>query len=233
MNKQLKYTSADRMSGLICGNYSLLLVMSRFGLSLGFGDKTVREVCEQNGVDTETFLAVVNFLEEEHFLTEDYSGPLSIEALIHYLQRAHAYFLDFCFPAMRRKLIDAIDCSGNDAAFLMLKFYDEYVNEVRKHMEYEDKVVFKYVFALLSGECPANYSIGIFAKKHNQIEEKLTELKGILVKYYPAKANNNLLNSVLFDIYSCEKDLSAHCRVEDYMFVPLIREQEKKMVHGK
>jgi len=28
--------------------------MSRFGLSLGFGDKTVKEVCELNGVDCRT-----------------------------------------------------------------------------------------------------------------------------------------------------------------------------------
>ena len=33
----------------------------------------------------------------------------------------------------------------------------------------------------------------------------------------------------MFDIYSCEKDLCSHCRVEDYMFVPLIAELEKKV----
>ena len=73
------------------------------------------------------------------------------------------------------------------------------------------------------------YNIGVFVRRHNQIETKLTELKNILVKYYPVKANNNLLNSVLFDIYACEKDLCSHCHVEDYMFVPLIMELEKKV----
>ena len=37
MNEQHKYRSTDKMSDLICDNYSLLMVMSRFGLSLGFG----------------------------------------------------------------------------------------------------------------------------------------------------------------------------------------------------
>ena len=37
MNKRLKYSGTDKMSDLICENYNLLLVMSRFGLSLGFG----------------------------------------------------------------------------------------------------------------------------------------------------------------------------------------------------
>jgi hypothetical protein len=42
----VRYQATDRMSDLISDNYSLLMVMSRFGLSLGFGDKTVAEVCE-------------------------------------------------------------------------------------------------------------------------------------------------------------------------------------------
>ena len=228
MDKHFKYASTDKMSDLICGNYNLLLVMSRFGLSLGFGDQTVEQVCDQQGVHTGTFLAVVNFMEDECCIREDYQEKISVEALIDYLRQAHSYFLDFNLPAIRRKLIDAIDCSKDDIAFLILKFYDEYVNEVRAHMEYENQVVFQYVDALLKGRDTQGYNIRIFAARHNQIETKLTELKNIIVKYYPAKTNNHLLNSVLFDIYSCEKDLSSHCRVEDYIFVPLMLEFEKK-----
>ena len=39
MYKTSKYTPTDKMSYLICDNYTLLQVMSRFDLSLGFGDK--------------------------------------------------------------------------------------------------------------------------------------------------------------------------------------------------
>lgn len=229
MNKHIKYSASDKMSDLICENYNLLLVMSRFGLSLGFGDQTVKQVCDRQGVHTDTFLAVVSFMDEECCMPEDYHHHISIDALIDYLRQAHAYFLDFNLPAIRRKLIDAIDCSRDNVAFLILKFYDEYVNEVRAHMEYENDVVFKYVDALLKGGDTGRYRIDDFAARHNQIEVKLTELKNIIVKYYPAKTNNNLLNSVLFDIYSCEKDLSSHCRVEDYVFVPLIVELENKI----
>ena len=71
MNEQHKYRSTDKMSDLICDNYSLLMVMSRFGLSLGFGDKSVKDVCEAQGVDCPTFLAVANFISEEQY---SYSG---------------------------------------------------------------------------------------------------------------------------------------------------------------
>ena len=233
MDKQLKYKETDKMSDLICEDYTLLQVMSRFGLSLGFGDKTVKEVCLLNQVDYRTFLAVVNFIDEGYLRMDSGFDGLSISSLINYLQQAHSYFLDFNFPTIRRKLIDAIDYSENDVSFLILKFYDEYVNEVRKHMEYEDKVVFKYVDSLLRGEQPANYSISVFSKKHNQVETKLTELKNIIIKYYPAKSNNNMLNAALFDIFSCEKDLESHNRVEDYLFVPEILKLEKELSNSK
>ena len=187
MNKHLRYAETDKMSELICENYKLLLVMSRFGLSLGFGDQTVKQVCEQQGVHTGTFLAVVNFMEDECCVPESYREDISVEAFVDYLRRGHSYFLDFNLPVIRRKLIDAIDCSRDDVAFLILKFFDAYVNEVRAHMEYENEVVFKYVYALLEGREAGDYSIGVFAARHNQIETKLTELKNIIVKYYPAK----------------------------------------------
>ena len=71
MYKTSKYTLTDKMSYLICDNYTLLQVMSRFDLSLGFGDKTVQEVCRENGVDCRTFLAVVNFMIEDSNRMED------------------------------------------------------------------------------------------------------------------------------------------------------------------
>ncbi len=231
MNEQHKYRATDKMSDLICDNYSLLMVMSRFGLSLGFGDKNVKDVCEAQNVDYRTFLAVANFIREEQYSYSIEEDAFSIPALMDYLKRAHAYFLDFNLPAMRRKLIEAIDCSGsnNDVAFLILKFFDEYAKEVRRHMEYENEAVFTYVEHLLEGKLSDEYDIATFASKHNQIDTKLKELKNIIIKYYPEKENNNLLNAVLFDIFNCEQDLASHCQVEDYMFVPAVAQIERRL----
>ena len=59
MYKLGAYNQNNRMSDLVCDNYPVLLVMSRFGIALGFGDKSIGEVCRENGVHTETFLADV------------------------------------------------------------------------------------------------------------------------------------------------------------------------------
>ena len=79
MHRLGKYTASDRMSDLVCGNYHILLIMSRFGIALGFGDRTVDEVCCQSGVDTATFLAVVNLLYDEGTTTVDCRN-VSLEA---------------------------------------------------------------------------------------------------------------------------------------------------------
>ena len=231
MNELHKYRETDKMSDLICDNYSLLMVMSRFGLALGFGDQSVRDVCRSQGVDCRTFLAVANFISEGRCAYDEEGGAdCSLPALMDYLKRAHAYFLDFNLPAIRRKLIEAIDCSeGDGVAVLILRYFDQYAREVRRHMEYENEAVFAYVEGLLRGELSESFCIAAFASKHNGIDAKLKELKNILIKYYPGKGDARLLNAVLFDIFNCEQDLATHCQVEDYLFVPAVAQVERRL----
>ena len=213
------------MRSLIRDNSSLLMVMSRFGISLGFGDKSVKEICEAQGVDTATFLVVANFISGKE---ADYRA-LSLASLIEYLKRAHNYFLDYNLPSIRRRLIEAIDCSGaDDVALLILRFYDEYVTEVRRHMEYENEEVFSYVEELLKNRMSGTYTIRSFSDRHNNIGPKLNELKDIIISYYPERSTD-MLNSVLFDIINCEHDLNSHCQVEDALFVPAVEELEQQV----
>ena len=223
----MSYKQTDKMRDLVKDNSALILVMGRFGISLGFGDKSVREVCRMHHVNENTFLEVVNFVSSKEYNYE----LISLPSLIGYLKQAHEYYLDFNLPNIRRKLIEAIDCSGTDKlAMLILKFYDEYVTEVRKHMEYENDVVFSYVEQLSQGFLNRNFTISNFAGKHTPIGYKLKELKDIIIRYYPEK-NNYQLNQVLLEIILSEQDLTSHCMIEDKLFVPavkLIEQQLKK-----
>ena len=226
---QEKYSPSQKMNDLINEEPSLLLIVPRFGLSLGFQNKTVQEVCESHGIDTYTFLTVVNFLSEENFEMDNDYNKLCVSCLIDFLKNGHLYFIGFKLPAIRSKLIDAIEATETEIAHkdIFLKFFDDYVGEVKSHMQYEDEIVFPYVLKLLKGERQAGYNIHIFEENHNQIDQKLMDLKNILIKYYPSKGNSFLLTDVLFDILSCGNDLSAHNKVEDYMFIPTIEAIEK------
>lgn len=230
MNKKVEYRETDKMFDLISNNYSMLLVMSRFGIEPGFDEKTIGEVCRQNKVDCCTFLTVVNFLlEKRNTPVENVNKCVSLEHLIVYLHNAHDYFLKFRLPHLRRKLTQAIqdDCP-EDVAFAITKFFDEYADEVNKHMMYEEKTVFPYVQELLKGKKNPKYNISIFHRRHDQIELKITELKYLLLKYYPGKGSH-LFNSVLFDIFTTEKDLTTHNQIENNLFTPAILELEKQI----
>lgn len=238
----MEYKETDRMFDVICDRAQLLQMMSRFGITMGFGEKTVREVCSDAGVDVTTFLAVANYLRNGASVAPLYVDRISVRSLTDYLKQAHSYFLDFQLPDIRRKLIGAIDCSQtNEVAFLILKFYDEYMGDVRRHMDFENNRVFTYVDALLAGNRPkAGHAaatpisgISQFSKSHVGINGKLQELKSLIIKYYSADDSTQLLNNVLIDIFNCEEDLRQHCHVEDDLFVPAVELLEERIAAGR
>lgn len=225
------YTQDDSMSGMIGRDPGLLQMMCRFGIPLGVGDRTVAEVCEASGVDVPTFLAVANHISGRTPPAQGTAETLSVAALTDYLSRSHDYFLRYRLPAVRRELLEAIDCSpDNQLAPLILQFYDEFMAEVRRHMQLEDRKVFTYVRSLLRGELPTDFTISRFARSHVGMDRKLQELKNIIIKYYPANAGpTDSLSSVLFDIFTCETDLRQHCEVEDQLFVPAVARLEEQL----
>ena len=211
MKNQKMYEPDDKMIYLIRDNYGLLQSLGCFGISLGFGDKTVREVCDEQNVDTYTFLAVVNFT-INGYKGFDEVDRLSISTLMQYLRASHSYYLE-----------------NDNLARLILRLYDEYSHSIRNHMQYEEKNVFPYVDSLLKGETNDTYDVETYSKHHGQTDVKLRELKSIIIKYLPSDSHhNNRLTATLYDIYNCEEWLDQHAQVEDEIFIPVIRRLEQK-----
>ena len=226
MKNQKMYEADDKMISLIRDNYDLLQALGSFGISLGFGDKTVKETCDDNGVDTYTFLAVVNFTINGY---GDFEADelLDVRTLLHYLDASHKYYLDFQLPFIRRELSESLN--GEDSlGQLILRFYDEYAHEIRRHMQYEQKTLFPYVESLLEGQPGNDYNVETFSKHHGAADKKLRELKLLIIKYLPSDGlHNNKLTATLHDIYDNEAWLRQHAQVEDHIFVPAIRRLEQ------
>ena len=226
MKNHKMYEADDKMISIIADNYDTLQSLGRFGINLGFGDKTVREVCEHQQVDTYTFLAVVNFTINGS--REFDQELLSIPTLLHYLKASHDYYLNFQLPFIRKQLVDALDVNDS-LAKLIIKLYDEYAQEIHLHMEYEEQTVFPYVDHLLNNQVDENYDIGIFSKNHSKIDVKLRELKNIILKYLPSDMrHNNQLTATLYNLYINEEWLLNHAMVEDFLFIPAISYLERK-----
>ena len=218
------YEPDDKMISLIRDNYNLLQSLGSFGISLGFGDKTVKQVCEEQKVDTYTFLAVVNFTINGNSYLEDVS-KLSVPTLLQYLRASHAYYIEFQLPFIRRELMDALD-ENDSLAKLIMKLYDEYARSVTTHMKYEERNVYPYVEALLEGKVAGSFEIDMYSKHHSQESTKLRELKSIIIKYYPGDGNAQLMGEVLMEIYMTEEDLQTHCHMEDTLFAECVRRLE-------
>ena len=226
MKNQKMYAADDKMISLIRDNYDLLQSLGSFGINLGFGDKTVRETCEDNHVDTYTFLAVVNYNINGYGEFEA-DEQLSVPTLLHYLEASHAYFLEFQLPYIRRELSESLD-ENDSLGRLILRFYDEYAHEIRRHMQYEQKTLFPYVQSLIDRQPANDYNVETFSKHHGSADKKLRELKLLIIKYLPQDGlHNNQLTATLHDIYENEVWLRQHAEVEDHIFVPAIRRLEQ------
>ncbi|MBD5369809.1 MAG: response regulator transcription factor [Bacteroides sp.] len=218
------YVPSNIMKDLIRDNNLLLHAISRFDISFGFGDNTVEQTCRDNNVDVKTFLCVCNLLSGYDYEASE----VSLTSLMGYLKRAHTSFLDITLPKIRHHLIDAINYNdSNEVALLLIRFYDDYVVEVRKHMEHENDVIFRYVEKLMNDEVDPDFSISMYSESHDDTVTKLNDLKDIFIYHYQQK-DIMRLSGTLLDIIICEKDLLSHFDVETKLFIPLVEKLEKE-----
>lgn len=178
-------------------------IISRFGLSMGVGEQTIEQACEAHGIHTPTFLAVVNY---KVFRFRTLPQEINLDTLQQYLRHAHSYFLDFRLPLLRQSLIDAIrpDDFSSHIPMLIIRCYDEFVEEIRTHIGHENEGLYE-------------------EHEHDdqRITDKLTEIKNLIIKYYPGAASNSLI-SVMSDLWHTEQDFADHCAIEDDILRPAL-----------
>ena len=222
------YRLSDTLRTLIQDNRRMLIVASRFGISLRHVGHRIDELDRIAGVHPATFLCVANLVAGKPYDASDIDMP----SLTGYLRRAHTYFLDYFLPDIRHKLIHALDFTREaELTVTVMRFFDDYMAEVREHMRSENVYLFGYIDSLLAGQRTPDYAIEIFAAHHDAVSDKLRCLKDVLIRYSP-ETDVDRLNSVLYDIIECEDDLNSHCRVEDLVLVPAVRALEEQLPPG-
>lgn len=199
------------------GDNRVLQLVQRFGIPFGVGDKSIETICQENGVDCTTLLAVVNFAINGEY---QYTPKIDITTLRQYLENAHIYFMDFQLPRIRQLLLEAINLAGSDnkVPLLIVRFYDEYVEEIRAHIQHENECAFEH-----------------HATDDRHIAAKAIELKNLIIKYYPHndkqnqqnQEQNRLLYAVLHDIYHFENELALHCAIEDEILLPALAKNDQ------
>lgn len=206
------YKATDKICDLIAREEDAIQIISRFGLEMGVGEQTIAQVCTAHGVHTPTFLAIVNY---KIFKQRVIPADIDIQTLRCYLNNAHAYFLDFRLPRLRRALIEAIIPvdPATKIPGLILRCYDDFVEEIRTHIEHENAGLYE-------------------EHEHDdeRITSKLTEIKNLIIKYYPGAGNKSsvtyLLISVMSDLWHTEQDFADHCAIEDDILRPALKKMQ-------
>jgi regulator of cell morphogenesis and NO signaling len=217
------------MSDLIDADYELLLLLMRLNIPLGFGEKSVEKVCLQNGFDPDCFVFLAGFQSggATANVREEFE-QLPLEPFLVYLKKSHAYFLEDRLPNIRRKLKIVFDEGDKDRQSVALSFFDHYLQEVIDHMHYEDEVVFPYLRSLINSKNTGEqYSIAIFEERHNNIDEKVSDLKRILMKYVSDVTDQRLMTNILLELYLTQEELEKHTFIEDNFIIPRAKKIER------
>ncbi len=219
------------MSDLITAHPSLLSLLSRLGISLGFGDRSIADVCEESGVDTAFFLLICNVYTFNNYVpsTAAILGT-DMTGLVPYLEKSHKYYVEKRLPHIECHL-DAIAQKLNGRiGKVFISFFKEYKEEVETHFMHEERDVFPHIRGLMAGKRDATYSIGEFIDTHSDIEGKLDDLLNIVFKYLPPQVDDDNVLDVVDDILRLSEDLKKHTFIEEKIMVPLVKHLENAIL---
>ncbi len=232
MNERIFHPDV-KLSDLLNRNPELVLLLSRWDIPLGFGERTVAEVCRTAGTSPEFFLMVCRIYTDKTYLPDDKTlSEVELDSLIRYLRASHIYYLEDRIPHIGQHLQHIIEQCTLVNRRLMEGFFEEYRREVEEHFRYEEETVFPYIRNLMEGMPDSAYRIRDFQKNHSNIEDKLFDLRNILVKYLPPALSPKERVSITMDTYRLSEDVERHSMIEEKVMVPYVMLLEKKY-YGK
>lgn len=228
------FTKNMKLADVLLANHSLVLMLQRFNIKLGFGEKTVAEVCAQYKIDSAFFLLICNVYTHDDYLpTETELGSTDMSGLVAYLIESHQYYLLERIPHIESHLNRIADACKLEHKTILLRFFKEYKAEVYNHFAYEEEIVFPYIQNLHQGLKNKKYSINQFEENHSNIEDKLSDLTNIIIKYLPGDIMPKERISLMFDIFQLSTDLNKHSLIEEKILIPYVESLEKRLKNGK
>lgn len=231
-----------RMSELIAANPYLMLMLEHFGIALVVHDKTIRQLCRENEVSEALFISFANLFNGFPPSPTDQFAYSDLKQIIRFLKNSHTYYLEEKYPQIRGYITRMFELNEQSSMLLVEKFFDQYFDEVKEHLHYEDQVVFDYVNKLFDSMdskkgsvLSADYSVCNYQEHHDDIEEKLEDLKSLLLNYLPLKNDQQIRRKLLFSLYELEFDLNIHTQIENDILIPLVEKMEQtiKAYHDK
>jgi regulator of cell morphogenesis and NO signaling len=228
-----------KVSDIIMNNYYLILMLEYFGINLTVQEKNIHEVCLENKINVEVFLTFANLFNGIKYTPSNEFTFDDLQTIIGYLKKCHEYYLDEKYPKIQRYIKRIQELNNLPEIKLVDIFFNEYFNEVKAHLDYENNVVFPYInrlFKELNQQTRSReentYSVIEYKEHHDDIEVKLTDIKNLLIKYLPQQNEQKERRKLLFSLFELEYDLNIHAQIEDSILVPLVEKMELQLKQG-
>lgn len=236
------FNEKNKLASVIHKDHSLLPVINRLGVKLGFGDLTISEICKKEGIDPTFFVEIINVFHYEAYFPEKKLLDLSVVNVVDYLIKTHDYYRRYLIPEIDRLLqLFLNSCDGKFAeSELIRSFYDKFQNDCISHFKIEEDEEFPFILELnrviesKSGKSQfmAKYGAFImrdFEEDHVNIDDKMFDLENIIIKYLPPQYDQNIGNALLSNLFMFEKDLKNHSRIEDHILLPKVNQLLKAL----
>ena len=230
-----------KMSELVQSDFELLAVLQRLKIPFGFKDKTIQTVCKEQGIDLDFFLNLAKWFHERDFFPGETLMKHPAKWLVKYLRSTHSCYINYYIPRIENEIVqmESFDHSTGHNMQLMLKFFREYITEFTTHIQLEEEKIFPYILQLeenLDQQQPdpdflekfKNYTIRDFLAEHSDIEEKLVDLRNILLKYLAPPSDNCIFTNVLVEIFRLGNDLNDHTILEENVLIPQVIQLEEE-----
>jgi regulator of cell morphogenesis and NO signaling len=214
-----------KMADLIIASPETITVLERLDIPLGFGDQYIKEIAAGRRIDLDAFISILKVFEST-IIEDVILEKKAIPDLLSFLKVSHQYFKEKQIPHIKRLISSFAEGIPVAHGNIIISFFDGYMKEVNEHFLYEDETVFPYIDHILSNGNMKGFDIQEFEKNHTDIEQKLLDLKNILIKYIPENVISPYRIMILKELTVLERDLDHHSFIENHILVPSIKEME-------
>ena len=228
------FTSRMKLADIITANHNIILLLPRFGIPLGFGDKSVREVCTANNVPVDFMLLICNVYTFDDYLPDIESlAATDMRPLLKYLEESHSYYTNERLPHIEVHLHHIADRIGQRYGEILKKFYADFRREITEHFREEEQYDFPKLRSLQDGTRKAEggrrKAESGKNKSHNGLVDKLNDLTQIVYKYLPGNVLPEETMEVVFDILQLSADIQKHALIEDKILIPYMKWLERRL----
>ena len=225
----MSFNKHDKIADIIEQDFKQVLLLEHLGVSFIVNEKTVEEICQENDINPDLYLNFASlFAGKTPDSVPDFNSE-DIKCIVEYLKNCHNYYLNERANKIVRYVKEIFEQTHCTGVRLLEDFVKNYIDEIKKHFAYENDIVFPYMISLSSNDSRlANYSVVEYKHHHDNINDKLADIKGLLIKYLPFEDTKNLRRKLLNCLFDLEHDLKIHTLIEDTILIPLVEKFEGK-----